>query len=108
MTQRQFMISLWLIASVFTLFFLIWVLPAVAETWNIPAAFAAGFVNPFAAGYSTDVIMCWVTLAAWVLYDRQQHQIKYGWLCLLLGLVPGVATGFACYLILRLRQNSAL
>ncbi len=78
--------------------------PPLLENPDIIGAFAAGFVNPFAAGYATDVILCWVILAIWVLFERQRYQIRGGWLALVLGVVPGVAVGFALYLLMRQRQ----
>jgi hypothetical protein len=61
-------------------------------------------VNPYAAGYATDAIACWLVLAIWGTYDASTHGVQHGWLCLLLGAIPGVATGFALYLILRGKQ----
>lgn len=90
----------------FAAFFFIKVLPPVLATGDVVGAFAAGFVNPFAAGYSTDVILCAVLLAIWIFYERQAHGVKYGWIAIVLSVVPGVATGFALYLILRSRQLS--
>lgn len=72
------------------------------EDPDIIGAFAGGFVNPYASGYSTDVLCCWVILLLWVIYEYPR--IKHGWICLLLGLVPGVAFGFALYLIMRTNQ----
>ncbi|WP_349255373.1 DUF2834 domain-containing protein [Spectribacter acetivorans] len=71
---------------------------------DIFGAFAAGFVNPYASGYSIDVLVCWGILALWVLYEAKQHSVKNGWVCLLLGIVPGLAVGFALYLLIRQRQ----
>jgi hypothetical protein len=93
-----------LVAGAFTAFFFIYVVPPAFPEMDILAALGAGFVNPFAAGYATDVILCWVVLAIWVVHERQTLGIRHGWLCLLLGLVPGVVVGFALYLILRARQ----
>lgn len=104
MTNRVFEALLILVAASFTVFFSITIIPALLESGDIVGAALAGFVNPFAAGYSTDVILCWFVLLIWVLYERQQHGIRHGWLCLLLGLVPGVAVGLALYLVLRNRQ----
>ena len=70
----------------------------------ILGAFAAGFVNPYASGYATDVVVCWVILAAWVAYEAKTHSVRNDGICLLLGNIPGVAVGFAVYLLLRERQ----
>ncbi len=88
----------------FSAFFVMTIGPALLEDPNIVAAMLAGFVNPFAAGYSTDVILCWVVLLLWVVYEARTLHIKGGWVCVLLGLVPGVVVGLALYLIVRDRQ----
>ncbi len=67
-------------------------------------AFGAGFVNPYASGYSADVIACWVILAIWIVFEARSRSVKHGWLCLVVGVVPGVAVGFAAYLVLRSNQ----
>lgn len=67
-------------------------------------AFAAGFVNPYSSGYSLDVILCALILFVWIFYERKARGIKHGWIAIPLSFVPGVATGFAVYLVLRSRQ----
>jgi hypothetical protein len=52
--------------------------------------------------------MCWFVLASWIVYEKAKHGVKHGWIPLLLGLVPGVATGFALYLLIRMRQGRAV
>jgi len=47
-----------------------------------------------------------MVLAAWVWHDRSQHRIRHGWVALVLGVVPGVATGLSVYLLMRLAQKS--
>src|SRR6056297_1811190 len=91
-------------ACFFTLFFALVVLPPLIEDPDIWGAFAAGFVNPYSSGYSMDVLVCWVVLAAWVAYEARAYSVRKGWVCLLLGIVPGVAVGFALYLLLRTKQ----
>jgi hypothetical protein len=88
----------------FAIFFFTMVIPPLLENPDLIGAIAAGFVNPYAAGYATDAIACWLVLAIWVIYDASAHNVKHGWLCLVLGAIPGVATGFALYLILRGKQ----
>lgn len=88
----------------FTLIFSIVVVPPLIENPDVIGALAAGFVNPYASGYSTDVFCCWFILFIWVVYELPR--VKYGWICLILGLVPGVALGFALYLYLRTQQLS--
>lgn len=48
-----------------------------------------------------------VMLAVWVMYEAKVKGIRHGWVALLLGVVPGVATGFAVYLLIRLKQEKA-
>lgn len=104
MTDALFRSLIIAVAIIFTVFFCVTVIPPLLENPDVVGAFMAGFVNPFAAGYSTDVILCWVLLAIWVVFERSNHSIKHGWGCLVLGIVPGVAVGFALYLLLRHRQ----
>ena len=102
MKERLFKINVALIAAIFTLIFVVIIIPPLIENPDIVGAFAAGFVNPFASGYSMDVICCWIILLIWIIYEYPK--IKYGWICLLLGIVPGVAVGFSFYLIIRTTQ----
>ena len=104
MSNTAFKILLLLLATGFTLLFSIIVIPAFIQQPNIVAAFGAGFANPFSSGYSLDVFFCYAILTVWVVYDAKTHAVKRGWLCLLLGIVPGVAVGFALYLIIRQQQ----
>jgi len=109
MTEKVFKISLVLVAVIFTVIFCILIIPLFIENPDIIRAFAAGFVNPYSSGYSTDVICCWVILLLWVIHESPK--IRHGWICLLLGIVPGVAVGFALYLILKtnpIKNNSKL
>jgi len=92
------------IATLFTLAFALVVVPPLLQSGDVPGAFAAGFVNPYAAGYAMDTIGCWCVLAVWVVHEARAKGIRHGWIALLLGLVPGVATGLAVYLLLRTRQ----
>ncbi len=102
MSEKAFKISIALIGITFTLLFCILVIPPLVENPDVIGAFAAGFVNPYAAGYSTDVFCCWAILLVWVIYEAPK--VKYGWICLLIGVVPGVAVGLAAYLIIRTTQ----
>lgn len=104
MTEGVFRGALVALALGFSVFFAAVVVPPLLEDPDIVGALAAGFVNPYAAGYSTDVIFCWLILAAWVLYEATANGVRRGWLCLLVGLVPGVAVGFAAYLLVRHSQ----
>lgn len=106
MNEITFKYVMYGIAFVFTIVFGIVVMPPLIENPDIIGAFAAGFVNPYASGYSTDVLLCWATLAVWVVYESRVHSVKHGWVCLVLGMVPGVAVGFPLYLVLRNSQIS--
>lgn len=107
MSESVFKVCLYLAAFLFTVIFCVLVIPPLIESRDVIGAFAAGFVNPFAAGYSTDVFFCWFVLAAWVWFEASTQSIKHGWVCLLLGIVPGVAVGFALYLLIRHSQLKA-
>lgn len=105
MSSSAFKIVLALVAATFTLFFVVTIIPPLMANFDVIGALGAGFVNPYAAGYSTDVILCWVVLAIWVFYERSQRGVKHGWICILLGAVPGVVVGLAMYLIIRENQQ---
>lgn len=106
MNEIAFKVLISLCALIFFGFFCAVVVPPLFENPDVVGAFAAGFVNPYSSGYSFDVIMCWCILAIWVIFEAKQHAIKGGWVCLILGTVPGVAVGFAAYLLLRARKLS--
>jgi len=91
----------------FAIAFGVVVMPALIADGDILGGFAAGFVNPYASGYSTDIFFCYAVLAVWVLYERSAYGIKHGWIALVLGIAPGVATGMALYLWLRLNQSKS-
>ena len=91
-------------AAIFLLVFALVVVPPLVAEPDIAGAFAAGFVNPYASGFSADVLACWVILAAWIAYEARALDIRHGWICALLGIIPGVAVGLALYLLLRMRQ----
>ncbi len=88
----------------FALAFMIIVVPPLVQSGDVFGAFAAGFVNPYSSGYSLDVILCALILFVWIFYERKSRGIKHGWIAIPLSFVPGVATGFAVYLVLRSRQ----
>jgi hypothetical protein len=99
MTEQQFRVTIVLVALGFSAYFGVVVIPPLLDNPDLIGAFAAGFANPYSSGYSADVIACWLVLAAWVIFEA--NAVKYGWLCLIVGVVPGVAVGFAAYLLLR-------
>lgn len=88
----------------FTIAFCIIVVPPLLQSGDVIGAFAAGFVNPYSSGYSTDVIICALILIVWIIYERSALGIKYGWIAIPMAFIPGVATAFAFYLVLRTRQ----
>lgn len=104
MNERVFVTIIIAAASVFTALFVYWCIPPLIADPDIVGALAAGFVNPYSSGYSADVLSCWVILTAWILYERRINGVRHGLWCILLGMVPGVAVGFALYLLLRTRQ----
>lgn len=102
MRKVIFRVGISFIAIAFTIIFSIVVVPPFLNNPNIVEALKAGFVNPYASGYSADVVCCWLVLIVWVIYEYPK--VKYGWVCLVIGFVPGVAVGFAAYLVLRSNQ----
>lgn len=102
MTKTIFTSSIALIGIIFTIIFCVVVIPPLIQDPDIIAALGAGFVNPYSSGYSADVFCCYAILLVWVIYEYPK--VKYGWVSLILGFVPGVAVGFAVYLILRTNQ----
>lgn len=106
MTEAAFRASIIAAAMVFLGVFVAVVIPPLIAEPDVVGAFAAGFVNPYASGYSTDTLACWAILSAWILYERRTYRVRHGLWCIALGIVPGVAVGFALYLLLRMRQLS--
>jgi len=104
MSEGIFKATIIAAAAIFTALFCIWIIPPLIANPDIFGAFAAGFVNPFSSGYSADVLACWVILAAWIAYEAKAEGIRHGWICALLGVIPGVAVGFALYLLIRMKQ----
>ena len=106
MPLKLFYFLLAIIGFGFTSIFCYLVIPAFFEHPDLEKAVLGGFVNPFASTYAWDAICCWFVLATWVMHERST--VKYGWLALLLGILPGVALGFASYLILRTFQQKKI
>ena len=104
MNERQFRAIIIAVAAGFTAIFSVIVVPPLIDNPDIIGAFAAGFENPYSSGYSADVIACWLILATWVVFEASSKRIRHGWVCLLLGVVPGVAVGLAAYLVVRSHQ----
>jgi len=93
-----------LIGAAFAVAFATIVLPPLFASGDVPGAFAAGFVNPYASGYSLDTICCGLLLIVWMFYERRRYGIRHGWVVIPLSAIPGVAVAFAVYLILRMKQ----
>jgi len=109
MNESQFKAGVIISALVFFAVFLFICMPALFELNGSPiensiTAFSSGFVNPFATGFSVDATACWFILFFWVMYEAKTQNIKKGWLCLLVGVFPGIAIGFAAYLLVRHKQ----
>ena len=104
MSDRSFRGAVIAVGLAFTALFFGLVVPPLIDDPDILGAFGAGFVNPYASGYSADVVACWVILAIWIVFEARSRSVKHGWLCLVVGVVPGVAVGFAAYLVLRSHQ----
>lgn len=105
MNRSVFTILMYVFGGGFALAFLMIVIPPLLESGDIIGAFAAGFVNPYSTGYSLDAIFCGFILTAWILYERTTANVRHGWIAIPLCVVPGIATAFAVYLLLRLRSN---
>jgi hypothetical protein len=106
-SQSLFKAVVFAIGAGFALAFAFVVMPPLLASGDIIGGFAAGFVNPYASGYALDTIACWCILAAWIAYERSRYGVRHGWLALVLGVAPGVASGFALYLLMRMRQTQA-
>lgn len=106
MDVRLFKIVVAVLGLAFAVAFIALCVPPLIENPDFVGAALAGFVNPFSSGYALDAIFCWLILAAWVMHEAKTQGIKHGWVCIVLGVVPGVATGFAAYLLLRMNQKA--
>lgn len=92
------------IGLAFTIAFVILVVPSLLKDMSIFSAITAGFVNPYSTGFALDTLTSWLVLTVWIVYEARSTAIKHGWIAILLGLIPGTATGFAFYLVLRTVQ----
>jgi Terpene cyclase DEP1 len=107
MTRTTFEILAAALGIAFAVAFCIIVVPPLLESGDIVGALAAGFVNPYASGYSLDTIVCGLILIVWVIYERSALGIRHGWIAIPVSFVPGVATAFGLYLLIRSRQLAA-
>ncbi len=92
------------IALLFTLFVMVYLIPPLIASEDILGSLALGFVNIFSTAYTLDAIFCWIVLTIWVFYESKAFLVKHGWICVILGIFPGVAVGFPIYLLLRHSQ----
>ena len=104
MTQKLYLSLVAAFGAAFAIAFAVIVIPPLLASGDVAGAFAAGFVNPYATGYSLDAIFCGLILISWVLCERGAMNIRHGWIVIPLCVLPGVATAFAVYLIVRSRQ----
>jgi len=105
MTERSYRAGLIGLAAVFTALFFATVVPALAgDSWDFWGAAKDTFANPYAAGVSIDVLLAYVVLALWVIYEALAKQVTRGWIALVIGLVTGLTVALAVYLLIRMRQ----
>ena len=104
MDRRIFEAVCALAAISFTVAFCAVVVPPLLDSGDVFGALAAGFVNPYASGYSLDVFFSAFVLIAWIIYERAALKIRHGWIAIPICFVPGVAPALATYLIIRGRQ----
>jgi len=104
MTEQKFKRAIIGSTLIFMLVFVFYTLPYALEVGDIIQVSLAGFANPITSGWSVDVISCWFILTFWVFFEAKQYGVKWGWICLPLGIIPGVALGFCLYLLLRHKQ----
>jgi hypothetical protein len=78
MSRTVFKACLILVALLLTITFCVLMIPALIENFDIIAAFGAGSVNPFAAGYSTELLFYWIVLAVWVWFEASNDGIRHG------------------------------
>lgn len=104
MSERVFLLVVGAIGIIFALAFSVTVAPLLMRNLDLPGAIAAGFVNPYSTGFALDALSSWLVLTVWIVYEAEALKLKYGWVAVLLGLIPGTVTGFAFYLVLRTIQ----
>lgn len=105
MSNTLYRSMLWILALGFAVAFCIIALPAALQETNPLRFVTDAYVNPYSSGYATDTLSCWAVLAVWIIHEARTEDVRHGWVALLLGVVPGVATGFAVYLLLRSKQK---
>jgi len=106
MNESIFRVLLIVIAIGFSLYALTFFFPPIVDNPDIIGVLKAGFVNPYASAYSIDLIACWVVLIIWIFHERSTSQIKFGWVCIPIGLTLGVVVGLSLYLLMRISYFS--
>lgn len=104
MTERNFLFVMGAIGVGFAIYFSVTVAPLLIGNLDLPGAIAAGFVNPYSTGFALDTLSSWLVLTVWIVYEARTLNVRYGWVAVLAGLIPGTVTGLALYLILRTVQ----
>lgn len=105
MSNTLYRSLLWLMAIGFATAFCVIALPTALHETNPLRFVTDAYVNPYSSGYATDTLTCWCVLAVWIIHEARTKGVRHGWIALLLGVVPGVATGFATYLLIRSKQQ---
>lgn len=108
MNESTFKALIILIAVGFVVFAAIVFFAPIIENPDIIGVLKSGFVNPYATAYSVDLIACWVVLIIWIIYERNNLQLKNGWVCIPIGLTLGVVVGLVIYLLLRMSHFSKI
>lgn len=98
------LISFW--GLIFAISLAVVCIPPLLKNPDVISAVMAGFVNPFSTGYALDAIFSGLVLSTWIIYEAKAKKIKHGWVCILLCLVPGVATALAVYILLRMKHEA--
>ena len=101
MNETTFRALLILISVAFVGFALVVFFPPIIENPDIVNVLKSGFVNPYASTYSVDLIVCWIILILWIIREKASFGVRNGWICIPIGLILGVAVGFALYLLIR-------
>jgi len=70
------------LGALFALAFAVIIGPPLMASGDIIGAFAAGFVNPYATGYSLDAILTGLILIVWIIYERETLGVKFGWIAI--------------------------
>lgn len=104
MNEKAYKQGILIATACFLAVFIFYTMPYAIELADPIAVSLAGFANPISSGWATDVISTWFILAFWIFFEAKQYGVKRGWVCLPLGIFPGVAFGFCLYLLIRHKQ----